>query len=180
MSRMVALLRAVNLGPHQKVSSAQLKSFGEALGFAQVQTLLNSGNLLFAPDAQKPEAIERRMESESAKRLKLPTDFFVRTHAELEKIVAGNPWPDAARTDPSHLVVLFFKEAPTRAGLEALRAAVVGREVLEVQGRHLYAHYRDGIGESKLTNKLIEKHLGGSCTGRNWNTVQKLLALTQT
>ena len=111
--------------------------------------------------------------------MKLPTDFFVRTQAELEKIVAGNPWPDAARpTEPPGGALLQGGAHRRRA--RALRAAVVGREILEARGRHLYAHYRDGIGESKLTNKLIEKHLGGSCTGRNWNTVQKLLALTQT
>ena len=179
MNRVVAVLRAVNLPSHQKVSSAQLKAFATELGFEEAQTLLNSGNLIFHPGKLKPEAIEKRLELESAKRLALPTDYFVRTADDLAELVAANPFPAAAKDDPSHLVVLFMKAPPTAAAVKALQAAVVGRELLEVEGRHVYAHYRDGIGESKLTNKVIEKHLGGACTGRNWNTTLKLLALAR-
>jgi uncharacterized protein (DUF1697 family) len=179
MSRMVALLRAVNLPSHQKVSSAQLKAFASDLGYGGVQTLLNSGNLVFDPGAQKPDALEKRLEAESAARLGLATQYFVRTPADLERVVARNPFPQAAKDDPSHLVVLFLETPPTPAALRSLRGAIVGRELVEADGRHLFAHYPDGIGESKLTNKLIEKHLGSACTGRNWTTVLRLLALTK-
>ena len=180
MSRVVALLRAVNLPSHQKVSSAQLAALATDLGFDDVQTLLNSGNLVFgAGGAQKPDAIEKRLEAESARRLGLETEYFVRTAQDLEELVTANPFPKAAKDDPSHLVALFLKKPPNEAGLKSLRAAIVGRERVEAIGGHAYAHYPDGIGASKLTNKLLEKHLGTVCTGRNWNTVRKLLALAQ-
>jgi uncharacterized protein (DUF1697 family) len=179
MSRVVALLRAVNLPSHQKVGSAQLKAFATDLGFTDAQTLLASGNLVFGAGAQKAEALEKRLEAESPKRLGLATDFFVRTAGDLEGVVTKNPFPEASKEDPSHLVVLFLKAPATEAGLKALRAAIAGRERVAGGGRHVYAHYVDGIGESRLTNKLIEKHLGAACTGRNWNTVLKLLALTK-
>jgi uncharacterized protein (DUF1697 family) len=178
MIRVVALLRAVNLGPHQKVSSAQLKAFATDLGFDDAQTLLNSGNLVFRADAQKAEALEKRLEAESARRLGLATDYFVRIRQDLESLVARNPFPKAAKDDPSHLVVLFLKKPLAETGLKSLRAAIVGRERVEGAGCHAYTHYPDGIGESKLTNKVLERHLG-ACTGRNWNTVLKLLALAQ-
>jgi uncharacterized protein (DUF1697 family) len=179
MSRVVALLRAVNLPSHQKVCSAQLKGLAADLGFDDAQTLLNSGNLVFGAGAQKADALEKRLEAESARRLGLATDYFVRTAGDLERLVSTNPFPKAARDDPSHLVVLFLKTPPTPAALRSLRAAIVGRELVEADGRHAFAQYPDGIGESKLTNKLIEKHLGSVCTGRNWNTVLKLLALAK-
>jgi uncharacterized protein (DUF1697 family) len=179
MSRVVALLRAVNLGPHQKVSSAQLKELAAGLGFEDPATLLNSGNLVFEAGARKPDGLEKKLEAESARRLGLATSYFVRTGQDLEGLVARNPFPDVAADDPSHLVVLFLKKPPTAAGLNSLRAAIVGRERIEVDGRHVVAHYVDGIGESKLTNKLLEKHLGAEATGRNWNTVLKLRALLQ-
>jgi uncharacterized protein (DUF1697 family) len=72
-----------------------------------------------------------------------------------------------------------LKSAPRAPQVEALRAAIKGRERVEVDGRHAYLFYPDGIGRSKLTNAVIESRLGARGTGRNWNTVQKLAALAR-
>ncbi|MFI5267588.1 MAG: DUF1697 domain-containing protein, partial [Chloroflexota bacterium] len=114
---------------------------------------------------------------EAAKRLDLRTDFFVRSVDEWAGVIAGNPFLDEAERDPSHLVVLFLKAAPDASAVEALRAAVVGPEVIRAERRQLYITYPEGIGRSKLTNTLIERKLGTRGTGRNWNTVLKLKEL---
>ncbi len=72
---------------------------------------------------------------------------------------------------------MVFKRAPKPADVEALRAAITGREVVEAVGAHAYLVYPDGIGRSRLTTALIERTLGTRGTGRNWNTVLKLAAL---
>jgi uncharacterized protein (DUF1697 family) len=160
----IALLRAVNLAAKNMVAMADLRAMVEGLGFQKAQTLLQSGNLVF--DSKPSGArLEGLLEATAKKRLGLETDFFVRTAKEWQALIAANPFPAEARSDPSHLV------------LDALRQAIKGRERVEAEGRQAYAVYPDGIGRSKLTMALIERHLGTSGTGRNWNTVLKLAAL---
>lgn len=156
---------------------ADLRNFVETLGFEDVRTLLQTGNIVFEGKAQSPAAIEARLESEAKKRLGLDTDFFVRTDRELAAIVTQNPFPNEAERDPSHLVVQFLKVAPPATAAKTLLAAIVGPEYVRAIGKQLYVVYPDGIGRSKLTAKLMESKLGTRATGRNWNTVLKLAAL---
>jgi uncharacterized protein (DUF1697 family) len=178
MTTMVALLRGVNVGGRRKIAMAELRDFVSALGFADVRTLLQSGNVVFRGDA-RPAAVERRLETEARARLGLDTDFLVRSAADWRSMVADNPFPDAAERDPSHLVVQCLKSAPAAAHLHALRDAITGREVVEVRGRHAYIVYPDGIGTSRLTAAVLDAKLGTRGTGRNWNTVLKLEALLE-
>jgi uncharacterized protein (DUF1697 family) len=173
----VALLRAVNLGPHNKVGMADLRGLLVDLGFADARTLLQSGNVVFTGGARAPAKLESLLQDGARRQLGLDTAFFVRTAEQWRAVIDGNPFVSEARKDPGHLVVLFLKEAPGRQALAALRAAITGREVVEVDGRQAYAVYPDGIGRSKLTAALLERKLGTPGTGRNWNTVLKLAAL---
>ena len=121
--------------------------------------------------------LERTLEQHVAKTLDLRTTFFVRTAEDLDDVIAHNPFPDDAKTDPGHLVVEFLKDAPAAAGVKQLQAAIKGPETVRAHGKHVYIVYPAGIGRSKLTNKLIEDKLGTRGTGRNWNTVLKLAAM---
>ncbi len=102
--------------------------------------------------------------------------MLVRTAAEWSALVAANPFPEVAADDPGHLVAMPLKGKPAAAAVAALEQAIKGRERIAAADRQLYIHYLDGIGRSKLTNALIERHLGLRGTGRNWNTVLKLAA----
>lgn len=179
MPTFIALLRAVNLGSHNKVSMADLKALVTKLGMANAQSLLQSGNLVFETAARATAPLEKLLEATAAKTLGLQTDFFVRTGAEWQQAIADNPFPKQARLDPGHTVLMCLKEAPPPAAVKALQAAITGREVVQAKGRHAYFLYPDGMGTSKLTIKLIEKKLGTTGTARNWNTVLKLGALTE-
>jgi uncharacterized protein (DUF1697 family) len=181
-TNMVALLRAINLAGLKSVSMADLKAMLAKLGFDGARSLLASGNLVFAASDRVPASakLESLLEAEATKRLKLETDFFVRSAAEMRAMVGRNPFPAEAKRDPGHLVALFLKGAVDEARIEALRAAIVGREQVAGVGREVFAFYPDGIGRSKLTMALIERKLGVRGTGRNWNTVLKLEALAHT
>ena len=176
---LIALLRGINVGGHKKVSMADLRDLLAALGFGDARSLLQSGNLVFQSGRRSPAQVERLLEKEAAKRIGFETDFFVRSAEEWKTIVARNPFPDEARRDPGHLLVMPLKEAPSSKSVEALRAAIVGREVLETDGRQAYIVYPDGVGRSRLTHTLIEKRLGTRGTARNWNTVLKLAAASE-
>jgi len=179
MNTWIALLRGVNVGGRKPVAMADLRRLVTILGFSDVQSLLQSGNLVFRGALQATGELERLLERETEKRLGLRTDFTVRTVEEWGAIIAGNPFRDEGARDPSHLVVIVFKDDVIPGRVDALRAAFAGPEVIQPAGRHAYIVYPNGIGRSRLTSALIEKTLGTRSTGRNWNTVRKLGALAE-
>lgn len=178
MTRHVALLRAVNVGG-RAVAMAELKAMLADLGFGDARTLLQSGNVILDGGARTGAALEQLLEAETEKRLKLRTDYLVRSARDWRAIVARNPFPAEAKADPSHLVMMPLKSAPAKPALAALAAAIKGPERVQARGRELYIVYPDGIGRSKLTVALIERMLGTRGTGRNWNTVLKLQAAAE-
>ena len=173
----IALLRGVNVGGRRAVPMAALRDFAAELGLTHPRTLLQSGNLVFQSDAA-PDALEARLEAEAERRLGLATQFMVRTAAAWRAIIAANPFLKAAERDPSHLVIMALKGRPDPAAVEALGAAIPGRETLAAHGRELYIVYPDGIGDSRLTGALIERRLGLAGAARNWNTARKLAEMT--
>jgi uncharacterized protein (DUF1697 family) len=177
MKTHLAFLRAVNVGGTGKIAMAALRAWLAQLGCADARTLLQSGNLVFRGPARTGAALERFLEAEARKTLGLGADFLVRTPAEWSEAIAGNPFPAEAKRDPSHLAVVVLKEAPRAAAVEALAAAIKGRETVRAGTKHLYVYYPDAMGQSKLTLPFMEKHLGTRGTARNWNTVLKMAAL---
>jgi len=176
MTTSVALLRAVNVAG-TVVAMADLRAVLEALGFGEVRSLLASGNLIFRSDIRTAE-LEGILETEFQKRLNLRTDVCVRSARDCKALVDRNPFGDEAREDPAHLVVSFLKDTPAPKNLTLLEKAIVGPERIALNGKQLYIVYPAGIGRSRLTSALMDAKLGTHGTGRNWNTVLKILALT--
>jgi uncharacterized protein (DUF1697 family) len=175
----IALVRAINVGGRAPVAMADLRDLLTRLGLLEPQSLLQSGNLVFRSGPGTGAELERRLETEAEKRLRLQTDFFVRTATEWKAVVARNPFRREAERDPSHLLVMFLKDLPDAGSVEAVQAAITGPEVVRAEGKQLYIVYPEGIGRSRLTGTLIEKKLGRRGTARNWNTVLKLAALAK-
>lgn len=159
MPTFIALLRAINVGGHTMLAMSDLKATCEALGFTNVRTLLNSGNVIF--EAKKSDALKLE------KALGGPR-VMLRTPAELARVIERNPW----KREGSMLHVMFLDGKPAK------NLDWPGPEEIHLDGEHLYLYYPNGAGRSKLTNALLEKRLGVSGTARNWNTVLKLAALT--
>ncbi|MEZ5316236.1 MAG: DUF1697 domain-containing protein [Vicinamibacterales bacterium] len=175
----VALLRGINVGGRKKVAMADLRALLAGLGFDDPRTLLQSGNLVFGGRPRATTALERAIQEAARLRLGLESEMFVRTADEWHALVAANPFPAEARRDPGHLLAMCLHEAPAAPRVTALRAAIRGPERVEVRGREAYLVYPDGVGTSKLTHTILERHLG-SGTARNWNTVLKLAAAVAT
>jgi uncharacterized protein (DUF1697 family) len=178
MTRVVALLRAVNVGGTGKIVMSELCDVLGDLGFTGVKSLLQSGNVVFRCTGPANAALEAKLEAAVAEQLGVKTTFFVRSASEWDAIVAKNPYPREAEADPARLVLMTLKSAPSAKDVDALRAAITGRETIAAIGKQAYFIYPDGQGTSKLTNAVIERKLGSSGTARNWNTVLKLAAAT--
>ena len=170
MSRQVALLRGVNLGG-RKVIMSDLRDICERAGFADVRTLLASGNLVL--DAKEKGAkLEAKLEKLILDEMGLKTEVFVRTGAELGTIIAANPFKAFAKQQPNFLVVAFMRVRASAAEMKAMEeTALLGEEVK--QGKNcLYIKFPKGQGPSKLKTPRLG-------TSRNWNTVLKLAALAR-
>ena len=178
MTRYVALLRAVNLVSYNRVAMPALRDLCTGLGLLDSQTLLQSGNIVFGAERRDPAELERTLEAQLALQLNVTTEFMVRSAAEWGKIVARNPFPAEAKRDPGRLLLMVLKDAVDARAVKELQGAIKGREVVRGAGREVYIVYPDGTGRSRLTNPMIEKRLGTRATGRNWNTVLKLAALS--
>jgi uncharacterized protein (DUF1697 family) len=184
MKRWAALLKGINVGGNRKLPMAELRDFAETLGFANVRTLLASGNLVFDAEKTSAAALEARLEAEAEERLGLRTEFLLRDGAAMDAVIAANPFPQQARERPGHLLVHFFQRtAPAPAWLAAIDADNAGPEQLVVAGRELFVDYADGIGTSVLPPLMAKakyRALAGDTgvnTARNWNTVLKLGAM---
>ena len=161
MTTYVALLRGVNVGGNRMVKMEDLRATFEKLGYTNVRTVLQSGNVIFDAKA-KPRDLDAQV----------GTPVLLRTQSEIAKIIAANPFPDEAEGDPGHLLVVFLS-GPLQSD-EPLRKVATSAEKFVVKGHEIYIHFGEGAGRSKLAASLTEKKLGVVCTARNWNTVRKL------
>jgi uncharacterized protein (DUF1697 family) len=159
----IALLRAVNVGGTGKLPMSELKSMCEALGFAGVRTYIASGNVVFT-SRKSESAVKKVLEAELESYAGKPVGVMVRSVAEMQAVLAGNPFPKLA---PNRTVAVFLDEPPPADTL----AGVKGRkdEQIGLGRREIYIHYGDGIGQSKL---VIPAAKAG--TARNMNTVATL------
>jgi uncharacterized protein (DUF1697 family) len=176
MTTYIGLLRGINVGGNNMVAMAVLRDLVTVLGFSDVKTLLQSGNVVFRGAPKAPATLERQLEAALEKRLGLTIEFHVRTADEWRQVVAANPFPAEAKKDPGHLLVSCFKAPLIAANVKAAQAAITGPERLHADGRHLYMVFPDGMGNSKAV-PIIGRKLGVNGTARNWNTVLKLTAL---
>lgn len=172
MGRMVALLRAVNVGG-RKVPMAELRALCAELGWEDVATYIQSGNLVFTGKGE-PAALEAELERAIRRKFGLDVPVIVRTAVQWAKLAAANPFPKAAREEPNRLQLLVSKKRPNPDAAETLLARAQGGERVEAAGGALWFHFPAGVGVSKLTPALIDKACGSPSTGRNYRTVTKL------
>jgi uncharacterized protein (DUF1697 family) len=173
MARQIALLRGINLGSRNRVSMPDLReALGEA-GYEDVETLVQSGNIVLA-SSKKPATLEREIAKVVAG-LGVDCAVVVRTRDELADVIERNPIPEGVKT-PKLFQVTFFSGEPPAEAVEELLGQDYGDERVEVSGREAYAWHPNGIQKSKLARDL-GKRLRDEGTARNWNTVTKLLEM---
>ncbi len=152
---------------------ADLRTLFSELGFDSVQTLLQSGNVVFEGSGTGKK-LEGVLEAAVRAELDLQTDFFVRSAKEWDALVRHNPFRREARKDPSKLVVVSLRKAPAAPATSALQASIQGPELVRSYGKQAYVVYPNGMGRSRVTLAVIERALGSRGTARSWNTVLKI------
>jgi uncharacterized protein (DUF1697 family) len=151
------------------------ETFG-SLGYDDVVTYIQSGNVLFSTSTQSEDAIVEAIEHRIAHDFGDAPAVLLRTLDDLRRIGSKSPFAKKG-ADPAHHHVTFLDEAPSKATLKALQLPPSGKDELVVDGREVYVHTPDGYAGTKYTGTFIERRLGVVSTTRNWNTVTKLCAL---
>jgi uncharacterized protein (DUF1697 family) len=175
MATYVAMLRGINVGGRAKVAMAELRQLFADLGHTDVQTYIQSGNVVFATRAAR-ERVAVDLEQRIGADLGVDVTVVLRTAQDLARIVAKNPFVGRG-ADPSTLHVTFLAGAAGSGAAGRLDAPDAGPDELIVAGRDVYLHCPNGYGRTKLNNTFIERRLGARATTRNWRTVTKLLEL---
>lgn len=170
----VALLRGINVGKAKRVAMADLRALCEGLGYGDVKTLLNSGNVVFSAPRVDARAAAK-IQKEIASQIGVACRVIVVTASELDRIVAENPFSEGEANPPRYLVTVFASESD-RARIAALAKEEWGAERLGVGSIAAYLWCPNGILESRIV-AAIAKQLGDGATSRNWATMKKLQAL---
>lgn len=170
MTRRILLLRGVNVGGANRLPMAAFRAMLADIGLLSPRTLIASGNAVF-DDPGLPD-LAGRLAAALATRFGLNPDLFLLTLAELEAIRAANPFAPEAAADGSKVHV-FFLARPTILPPET--ATLTTTERLHLTAAALYLHAPDGIGRSRLAERL-PRLLAVPATARNWNTVTALAA----
>jgi len=172
----VALLRGINVGTAKRIAMADLRGVMTGLGYADVRTLLNSGNLVFTAPPRSGDP-SKRIQQAIEKRLGVSSRVTVLTASELDVAVRGNTLLKVA-SHPSRLLVGALATRDDRSRLEPLTRKRWGLERLALGERVCYLWCPNGILQSPLM-KEVDRALGDAITSRNWSTMQKLLGLVQ-
>lgn len=172
----VALFSGINVGGNRIVKMAELAAFFEQLGFADVKTYVQSGNVVFGAEGEDVAALTSRIEAAFENKWGFHSRILVRDADWLRRLVAGNPYPEAADA-PKTLHAYALEREPTSEEIARLAEKCTGPERFEVKRDVLYLHAPDGLGKSVFAN-LIPRVLKVPGTARNWRSVQALLQMT--
>ncbi len=174
MSTFVSMLRGINVGNQKRLSMETLREIYEGIGFTDIRTYVQSGNVVFESPAQESSLLTRRIETHIEQMCGFHVEVFIRQAQEFERILTGNPFLNDRHEDPSKLHVTFLYQPPSETWWSQL--TIPGNTVDEFAPGEiavfLFCPY--GYGKTKLSNSFFERKLGMPVTTRNWNTVNAL------
>jgi uncharacterized protein (DUF1697 family) len=173
----VALIRGINVGRAKRVAMAELRALLARLGYVDVRTILNSGNLVFSGTRQQPMRIGKRIEDAMSERFGVSGRVTVLTASEFARVVEENALAEVA-TDPSRLLVAFCSDAGRLKQLEALKRQEWAPEAVASGSLAAYVWCAEGILASRLLG-AVGRALGESTTTRNWSTVGRIQAVLE-
>ncbi len=175
---LVALLRGINVGGNKRVPMAELRELAVGLGWQQVATYIQSGNVVFCA-AGKAAALEQRLEQAIEQHFGFPVPVVVRTGAEWLECAARSPFASAATERPNLLHLGVSKQAPKSGAAQAIEAYCKNGERIEIRGDACWIDFAEGVARSKVTPAVLDRLVGSTVTLRNWNTVQELAAMVR-
>ncbi len=180
MSRYIAILRGINVGTGRKVPMADLKKLCESLGLKNVQTYIQSGNLVFElAQSELISALETRLQKAFSDTFGFEIPVLIRTAEEWAESITQNPFLKEESVDIDRLHLTCLKELPSAELLDRIKTFQYLPDRYEIIGRNVFIFCAAGYGTSKLVNSFFESKLKTPATTRNWKTVIQLNELAK-
>ncbi len=176
MKTYISMLRGINVSGQKKIKMEDLKKLYESLGFKNVKTYVNSGNVKFNCSDNDISNLINKIERKINNSFGFDVLVFIRTINEMKKLIKNTPF---ANEDPSKIYITFLSDIPIHSLLIEINKIKDISEKFFISGREIYLFCPNGYGRSKLSNNFFERTLNLSATTRNWNTVNKLLELAE-
>lgn len=176
MPTYVGFLRAINVGGNNMLPMKKLTKLLTGMGLGNVKTHLQSGNAVFETDVSDEFNLAKSIEDEIERASGFRPPFILRSEAEMIEVIKANPLM-TSETNPSRMIVVFFRDRPDEQGIARLEPERFPDERFIIVGREMFVAYGDGMANSKFQSIYYERRLGTIGTARNWNTANKVVAL---
>ena len=173
----VAMLRGINVGGQKTINMDHLRQLCSGLGFRNVETYVQSGNIVFQTQTENPAAVSKRIGETIHHCFGFDTPVIVRTSDQMRNVIANNPFLKEKDIDSSKLHVTFLSETPQKDSLKNLEALSSDPDRFYTAPREIYLYCPGGYGRTKLSNNAIEKALSVRATTRNWKTTNILFEM---
>jgi uncharacterized protein (DUF1697 family) len=174
------MLRGVNVGGHNKIKMDALKALCVSLKLKDPQTFIQSGNIIFRAEENDLANLAKRLGDAIEKKIGFRPEVILRTATELRNAIKRNPFAKRDGIEPGKLLVMFLAADPGKEARAKALTFSTKPEEMHIVGREAYIYFPNGQGRSKLPWPKIERALGTSGTGRNWNSVTKMLVMAET
>jgi uncharacterized protein (DUF1697 family) len=179
MPVVICMLRGVNVGGHNLIKMDALKAFCVSLKLKDPQTYVQSGNVIFRTEEKDATKLAKRLQDALEKKFGFRPGVMLRTASELRDVITRNPFAGRNGIEPGKLLVNFLADDPGKDARKQAQAIKTDPEELHIIGREVFIYFPDGQGRSRLPWPKIERALGTSATGRNWNSVTKMLEIAE-
>jgi len=171
------MLRGINVSGQKKIRMADLRSLYESLGLLNVQTYVQSGNVVFDSAETDRAKLSEMIEAKIMVSYGFSVPVFIVDVAHLEQVIQTNPFTRQRNEDPAKLHVTFLQRPPLDEKLRAFVSPKSGDDEYFIGAQVVFLFCPDGYGRTKLTNNLFEQKLKVPATTRNWNTVNALVQM---
>ncbi|MFZ0759992.1 MAG: DUF1697 domain-containing protein [Candidatus Sulfotelmatobacter sp.] len=174
MPTYIAMLRGINVGGHKRIKMDKLRQSVEALGFEQVQTYIQSGNLVFKAGKVSASGLSERIEKRILADFGFSASVISRTSDEIYETIANNPFLNKSGIDPDKLHVMFLSEAPKPAAMKKLADLMAAPDLCRCLGKEIHFYLPNGVSQSVLMKTPVDRILAVVTTLRNWKTVNSI------
>ncbi len=170
----IAMLRGINVGGHKRIKMDKLRASFEALGFEQVKTYIQSGNVVFEAGRLSTVVLSKKIEERILRDFGFSASVISRSSDEMATTIARNPFLNQRGIDHERLHVMFLSEAPAPAALKKLAALTAAPDQFRCFDKEIYFYLPNGVSGSVLMKSPVDRILGVVTTTRNWRTVNQL------
>ncbi len=171
--RYLVMPRGINVGTRNRVPMAELRSMLTDVGYADVATVLQSGNVVVAAESSGPDEVAASVQRLLSDRFNVDVPCVTRTAGQVRAVLDRNPLQEVV-ADNSRYLVNFLSEKPDSEAADALLAQDHNPEALAIEGTEAFVWTPEGVKAMTLSYAFLEKRLGVVATARNWNTLQKI------